>query len=71
MTDLFAHDADFRQPEPFRLTRETIRQATEIPKPDNSAYLAAMREFRERYEQAERDMGGPVVVAELIFRRAE
>lgn len=46
-----------------------IRNAVLVPKPDNSAYLAAVREFRERYEQAERDMGAPVEIAVLEFRR--
>ena len=54
---------------PFALDPATIRAAVAVPKPDNSAYLAAVREFRERYEQAERGMGAPVEIAELVFRR--
>lgn len=54
---------------PFEFDPATIKVAVAHPKPDNSAYLAAMREFRERYEQAERDMGAPVEIAELVFRR--
>jgi len=54
---------------PLTLDPATIRAAVSVPKPDNSAYLAAMREFRERYEQAERDMGAPVEIAALEFKR--
>lgn len=60
-----------RPSRPFGLDPATIRQTVAHPKPDNSAYLASMREFRERYEQAERDMGAPVAIAELVFRRKE
>lgn len=56
---------------PFVLDKSALRQAVSAPKPDNSAYLAAMREFRERYEQAERDMGAPVEIADLTFKRKE
>lgn len=66
---MFDHDPDFREPARFTLDRATIRHTVATPRADNSAYLTAMREFRERYEQAERDMGGPVVISDLIFRR--
>jgi len=36
---------------PFGFDPATIRQTVAHPKSDNSAYLAAVREFRERYEQ--------------------
>lgn len=62
---------EYADPEPFRLTRETIRQATELPRPDNSAYLAAIKEFRSMYLAAERASGGPVVIDTIKFRRAE
>lgn len=54
---------------PLVLDPATIRAAVAVPKPDNSAYLAAVREFRERYEQAERDMGAPVEISALEFKR--
>lgn len=53
----------------WNLTGAEILQTVAHPKPDNSAYLAAMREFRERYEQAERGMGAPVEIAVLEFKR--
>lgn len=57
-----------RPSRPFGFDPATIRQTVAHPKPDNSAYLAAMREFRERYEQAERGMGAPVEIADLKFK---
>lgn len=68
---MFDQDPDFREPERFTLDRATIRQTVATPKADNTAYLTAMREFRERYEQAERDFGGPVTIHELMFKRAK
>jgi len=58
-----------RSPKPFGFDAATIRQTVAHPKPDNSAYLAAVKEFRERYEQAERDMGAPVEISTLEFKR--
>ena len=68
MTSMFPDYPD-TPPRPFALDPAAIRQAMAHPKTDNSAYLAAVREFRERYEQAERDMGAPVEIAELVFMR--
>lgn len=55
---------------PFTLDIATIDRAVAQPRPDNSAYLAAMREFRTMYLAAERASGGPVAIDTVKFRRA-
>lgn len=55
----------------FVLDPATIRATVSTPKPDNSAYLAAMREFRDRYHEAERVMGGSISIKTIEFKRAE
>jgi len=68
MTDSMFPEYPDRPPAPFALDPAMIRSTVAHPKPDNSAYLAAVKEFRERYEQAERDMGAPVEIATLEFK---
>jgi len=58
-------------PTPFVLDPAAIRQTVAAPKPDNSAYLAAMRDFRAMYLAAERASGGPVMISDIKFRRVE
>lgn len=55
----------FPECEPLRLDHDAIRTAVTATKPDNSAYLAAMRDFRARYLAASVD--GPVKILSVEF----
>lgn len=54
-------------PDPPHLSADTIRRGISTPKPDNSAYIAAMRDFRQRYLDAAKS--GPVEIVSVEFRK--
>lgn len=50
------------------ITAGAIKAVRELPRPDNTPYLTAMRQFREAYHRAEQEHGA-VEISKLEFRK--
>lgn len=51
---------------PFTLSAEDVREAMAHARPDNGPYLAAVAACRRGYAEAEKELGGPVYLAETV-----
>lgn len=51
---------------PFQLSAEDVREAMAQARPDNKPYLDAVAACRAGFSKAEKELGGPVYLAETV-----